>query len=257
MGRTMTLIYGAVSYAIFFVTFLYAAGFLGNLLVPKGIDSPATMPLANALAIDVVLLGIFAVQHSGMARRGFKNWLTRFVPPAAERSTYVLVSSLLMIALFWLWQPLGGVIWDVRSPVGRALLHAGFAFGFLLVLVATFLINHFDLFGLRQVWLHFRGKRYTPLPFTTPGPYRVVRHPLYVGWLFAFWSTPTMTATHLLFAVATTAYILVAIRLEERDLCREHETYPEYRRSVPALIPAPGRTFAPARTPARTEGALG
>lgn len=257
LGRTMTLLYGTVSYAIFFVTFLYAAGFLGNFLVPKGIDSPATLPLANALAINVALLGIFAVQHSGMARPGFKKWLTRFVPQPAERSTYVLISSVLMIAMFWLWQPLGGSVWDVQNPVGKALLQAGFAFGFLLVLVSTFLINHFDLFGLRQVWLQFRRKDYTPLPFVTPGPYKVVRHPLYIGWLFAFWSTPTMTATHLLFAVATTAYILVAIRLEERDLCREHETYPEYRRSVPALIPARGRTFAPARPAARTEGALG
>jgi protein-S-isoprenylcysteine O-methyltransferase Ste14 len=256
-GRTMTLIYGVVSYAIFFGTFLYAAGFLGNLVVPKGMDSPATMPFANALAINLALLGIFAVQHSGMARKGFKSWLTRFVPQPAERSTYVLLSSIAMIALFWFWQPLGGVLWDVQNPVGKGLLYAGFASGLLLVLVSTFLINHFDLFGLRQVWLHFRGERYTPLPFATPGPYRVVRHPLYVGWLLSFWCTPTMTVTHLLFAAATTAYILVAIQLEERDLCREHESYPEYRRSVPALIPARGRTFVPSRPAASTEGAMG
>jgi protein-S-isoprenylcysteine O-methyltransferase Ste14 len=247
----MTLLYGTVTYAIFFVTFLYAAGFLGNILVPKSIDSPATMPLANALAIDLALLGIFAVQHSGMARPGFKRWLTRFVPQSAERSTYVLISSILMIAMFWLWQPLGGTVWDVQNPVGKAVLQAGFAFGFLLVLVSTFLINHFDLFGLRQVWLQFRGKGYTPLPFVTPGPYKVVRHPLYVGWLFAFWATPTMTVAHLLFALMTTAYILVAIQLEERDLVAAHPEYEDYRQQVPMLIPRAPKSVPPSSAASR------
>ena len=166
------------------------------------------------------------------------------MPEPVERSTYVLASSLALILLFWLWRPLGGMVWDVQDPIGRAVLYAGFAFGWLLVLATTFLINHFDLFGLRQVWLHLRGRPYEPLPFTTPGPYRLVRHPLYVGWLFAFWSTPTMTATHLLFAAVTTAYILVAIRLEERDLAAVHPEYVNYRSRVPMLVPV-GRRDAP------------
>jgi protein-S-isoprenylcysteine O-methyltransferase Ste14 len=242
MGRVLAFVYGVVSYAIFFVTFLYAAGFVGNLVVPKGLDAAPGGPLATALLVDLGLLGLFALQHSVMARPGFKRWWTRLVPPPVERSTYVLASSLALLLLFWQWRPLGGVIWDVQDPLGRGLLHAAFAFGWLLVLVTTFLINHFDLFGLRQVWLHLRGRPYVPLPFTTPGPYRLVRHPLYVGWLFAFWATPTMTATHLLFAVATTAYILIAIRLEERDLLAVHPEYAGYRRRVPMLVPATRRT---------------
>jgi protein-S-isoprenylcysteine O-methyltransferase Ste14 len=173
-----------------------------------------------------------------MARRWFKERWTRIVPPALERSTYVLLSSLALILLFWQWRPLGGVIWSVTDPAGSAVLRSLFFFGFGLVLLATFLINHFDLFGLRQVWLYFRGKPYTQLRFGTPGPYRLVRHPLYVGWFFAFWMTPHMTFAHLLFAIATTAYILIAIQLEERDLVREFgESYEEYRRSVPMLVP--------------------
>lgn len=232
------LIYGVASYAIFFATFLYAIGFVGNILVPKSMDSPPTEHgLAVALAINLSLLALFAVQHSVMARPAFKRWWTRFVPEAAERSTYTLLSSLALILMFWLWQPIGGVVWSVENPTARTLLYAGFAFGWLLVLVATFLINHFDLFGLRQVWLHFRGKPYTSLKFGTPGPYRLVRHPLYVGWFFAFWCTPTMSVTHLVFAVMTTAYILLAIRLEERDLIASLPEYEAYRRRVPMLIP--------------------
>jgi protein-S-isoprenylcysteine O-methyltransferase Ste14 len=173
-----------------------------------------------------------------MARKWFKDWWTRIVPKPLERSTYVLFSSVALILLFWLWQPLGGVVWSIEDPVGRMVLRVLFAFGWALVLVSTFLINHFDLFGMRQVWLYLLGRPYTTLQFGTPGPYRLVRHPLYVGWLFAFWSTPTMTFAHLLFSVATTAYILIAIQLEERDLVREHgESYEAYRRSVPMLVP--------------------
>jgi protein-S-isoprenylcysteine O-methyltransferase Ste14 len=243
--RISIFLYGVVSYAIFFATFLYALGFVGNFIVPVTLDGPPGLPTGQALAIDLLLLGAFAVQHSLMARPFFKRWLTRFIPVAAERSTYVLFSSLALIALFVFWQPLGGMVWDVRDPVGRAVLYALFGFGWLLVLVSTFLINHFDLFGLRQIWLQLVGKPYTQLKFGTPGPYRLVRHPLYLGWLFAFWSTPTMTGTHLLFAVMTTAYILVAIRFEEKDLVDSlGEDYVQYRRKVPMIIPTPTRGSA-------------
>ena len=237
MRRIIAFAYGVVSYAVFFGTFLYAAGFVGNLMVPKSLDAAPVGTFGGSLLIDLGLLGLFALQHSVMARPAFKRVWTRIVPPAVERSTYVLASSLALLFLFWQWRPLGGAVWDIQDPAGRALLHAAFAFGWLLVLVTTFLINHFDLFGLRQVWLHLLGRPYKPLPFTTPGPYRLVRHPLYVGWLFAFWATPTMSVTHLLFAVATTAYILIAIRLEERDLVAAHPEYEGYRARVPMLIP--------------------
>ena len=238
LKRTAFFVYGLLCYAIFFATFLYAIGFIGGFGVPKTLDGARTVPLAQAIAIDAGLLALFAMQHSVMARRWFKEHWTRIVPPALERSTYVLFSSLALILLFALWQPLGGVVWAVDDRVGRAVLQALFAFGFALVLVSTFLINHFDLFGLRQVWLYLRGKPYTQLHFRTPGLYRLVRHPLYVGWFFAFWMTPVMTFAHLLFAVATTAYILIAVRFEERDLVREFgSSYEEYRRRVPMLVP--------------------
>jgi protein-S-isoprenylcysteine O-methyltransferase Ste14 len=200
-------------------------------------DSPREVPFTTALLTDLALLGLFAIQHSVMARPGFKRWWTRIVPETAERSTYVLLSSLALILMFAYWQPLGGAVWAVASPLGQAVLYAAFAFGWLLVLISTFLINHFDLFGLRQVWLQLLGKPYTQLKFGTPLFYRYVRHPLYVGWFFAFWATPTMTVTHLVFAIATTAYILIAIQLEERDLVEAHPEYESYRRSVPMLVP--------------------
>lgn len=237
--RLAVFTYGVVSYAIFFVTFCYAAGFVGNILAPKSMDSPATATFWTAIAVNAGLLGLFAVQHSVMARPFFKRWLTRHIPEAAERSTYTLLSSLALILLFAQWQPMGGVIWDIQNPVGAGVMHAGFAFGWLLVLVTTFLINHFDLFGLRQVWLHLRGVPYRPLKFVTPGPYKLIRHPLYLGWFCAFWFTPTMTVAHLVFAIATTAYILIAIRLEERDLVDVHgKDYIEYRRRTPMIIPS-------------------
>ena len=237
--RTAILIYGGVSYAIFFATFLYAFGWVTNVVVPKSIDSPRDGSLLTAIVVDLALLLIFALQHSVMARPAFKRRWTQIVPQAAERSTYTLFSSLALILLFVLWQPIGGIVWDVENTAARAILIAAGAFGWLLVLVSTFLINHFDLFGLRQVWLYFRNQPYTQLRFGTPGPYRLVRHPLYVGWLFAFWATPTMSAAHLLFAIATTGYILIAIQLEERDLIAEHgEGYVAYRKKVPMLLPS-------------------
>ncbi|NJP10560.1 MAG: isoprenylcysteine carboxylmethyltransferase family protein [Leptolyngbyaceae cyanobacterium RU_5_1] len=237
-ARAAAFIYGVVCYAIFFVTFLYAIGFVGNFIVPKTIDSAPIIPLGQAFLVNIGLLGLFAVQHSAMARQGFKNWWTTFVAKPIERSTYVLFSSLCLIMLFYFWQPLGITIWTVEAPMLRNLLYAFFGFGWLLVLASTFLINHFDLFGLRQVYLYLRGKDYTPLNFATPGLYQYVRHPLYVGWLFAFWSTPMMTVAHLVFAVLTTAYILIAIQLEERDLIKVHgNAYTEYRDRVPMLIP--------------------
>jgi len=253
MHRIAVFLYGVLSYACFFVTFLYAIGFVGGFAVPRSIDSAAEGPLGSAILIDVLLLAVFALQHSVMARPAFKRWWTRIVPEPAERSTYVLASSLALLLLFWQWRPIGGVVWQVEQPAGRAVLLGLFAAGWLGVLVTTFLINHFDLFGLRQVWLYLRGKPYRPLGFVTPGPYRHVRHPLYVGWLLAFWATPTMTVAHLLFAVMTTAYILIAIRLEERDLTTIHgERYARYRRSVPMLVPRirPGQ---PETEIARTE----
>ncbi|MBC8027279.1 MAG: isoprenylcysteine carboxylmethyltransferase family protein [Steroidobacteraceae bacterium] len=236
--RTAIFIYGIVSYAVFFATFLYAVGFIGNFGVPRTLDAGPSRPFVESLLIDLGLLALFALQHSVIARPAFKRWFTRLVPEPAERSTYVLASSLALIAMFALWQPLGGVVWAIDDATLRVALWSLFAFGWLLVLVSTFLINHFDLFGLRQVWLQLLGRPYTQLPFGTPGPYRYVRHPLYVGWFFAFWSTPTMTVSHLVFAVMTTAYILVAIQLEERDLVAHFgQTYRGYRKRVPMLIP--------------------
>jgi methanethiol S-methyltransferase len=241
MNRIAVFVYGAVSYSIFFFTFLYAIGFVGNFIVPKSIDSSPQGPLGEALLVDALLLGLFAIQHSVMARPAFKRWWTRFVPGPVERSTYVLFASLALVALFAYWRPLGGVIWSVQDPIGQAVLYGLCAFGWGLVLVATFLINHFDLFGLRQVWFHLRGEDYRPLTFGTPGPYRLVRHPLYVGFIIAFWATPVMTAAHLFFALMTTGYILIAIRLEEHDLVSEHGArYAQYRRQVPMLVPRLG-----------------
>jgi methanethiol S-methyltransferase len=231
-------IYGVVSYAIFFATFLYAVGFVGGFAVPTTLDGPARGSLAAGIAINAGLLALFAIQHSVMARPWFKEKWTRYVPTVIERSTYTLLSSLALILVFALWRPLGGVVWSVSDPVARGVLYGLFGLGWALVLYATFLINHFDLFGLRQVWLQLRNKPYTRLTFGTPSAYRIVRHPLYLGWFVAFWATPLMTYSHLLFAIATSAYILIAIQFEERDLVREHgESYEEYRRTVPMLVP--------------------
>lgn len=238
VARVSAFLYGVICYAIACLTLLYTAGFVGNFAVPRSLDSAPLISWGNALLVDAALLGIFSIQHSVMARQGFKNWWTQFVPKPVERSTYVLFSSVCLGVLFYFWQPVGGTIWHVTNTLGVAILYALFAFGWLLLLASTFWINHFDLFGLRQVWLYLRGKAYTQLKFTIPGGYRYVRHPLYVGWLLAFWATPTMTVTHLVFAVLTTAYILVAIQFEERDLINIHgKDYVDYRRQVPMLVP--------------------
>lgn len=250
LKRTLIFLYGVVSYVVFFGTFLYAIGFVNDLWVPSALDSPPQAPFGISLLVDLGLLALFAVQHSGMARLPFKRWLTRFIPEAAERSTYVLAASVALLILFALWRPLGGVVWEVSNPGGRWVLYGLAAFGWLTVLATTFLINHFDLFGLRQIWLELVGRRYDPVGFRSPGPYRLVRHPLYAGFLFAFWATPRMTLAHLLFAAATTAYILLAIQLEERDLLALLGTeYREYRRRVPMIVP-----FARARLLRRSSG---
>jgi methanethiol S-methyltransferase len=249
MKRILIFLYGAASYAAFLVTFLYAIGFIGNFAVPKSMDSPASGPWQTALWIDLGLLLLFALQHSVMARPAFKRIVTQIVPAPIERSTYVLASSVALLFLFWQWMPLGGTVWSVQNEPGNMVLYGGFAFGWLLVLISTFVINHFDLFGLRQVWRHLLEKPETRLTFATPFLYRVVRHPLYLGWILAFWSTPLMTVTHLFFALVTTAYILVAIQFEERDLMAAHPEYAEYRKQVPMIVPGMPRVVIPVVIP--------
>ncbi|HEX5010926.1 MAG TPA: isoprenylcysteine carboxylmethyltransferase family protein [Planctomycetota bacterium] len=235
--RVGILVYGLLCYALCLATFAYAFGYLGNILTPTRLDAPAAGPTGPALLVDLALLLAFAVQHSVMARPWFKAWITRYIPQPAERPTYVLLSCLLMGALFVAWRPLGGVVWDVQSPLARGVVLAVYGAGWALLLASTFLINHFDLFGVRQTWLHFRGWACTHLPFATPGLYGMVRHPLYVGWFIVFWAAPTMTAAHLLFASVCTLYILAAIRWEERDLVALHPEYAAHRERVPMFLP--------------------
>lgn len=238
-NRVAIFAYGVTSYLMFLGVFLYAIGFIGSFATPTTLDGEPALPLLAALAINLGLLSAFAVQHSVMARPAFKRWLTRFIPAEAERSTYVLLSNLCMVVLFVAWQPLGGVVWDLESSALRAFVWGLYGLGWLIVLVSTFLIDHFDLFGLRQVFLQLVGREMTPLPFQTRTAYRFVRHPIYVGWITLFWAAPTMTMTRLVFAAVTTAYILVAIQLEERDLVAEHgASYVEYQRRVPMILPA-------------------
>jgi protein-S-isoprenylcysteine O-methyltransferase Ste14 len=242
LKRLLFFAYGLACYVIFLGTFLYAIAFVGGFGVAHRLDGPLQTSLPIALAIDCALLTVFALQHSVMARPWFKERWTQIVPWAIERSTYVLCASLALLLIIWQWRPIGFQIWSVTNVPLRAILWTFCALGWLTVLLVTFLINHFDLFGLRQVWLPLTGKPYTKVVFVTPLPYRFVRHPLYFGFLLAFWMTPNMTLAHLLFAVATTAYIVLAIQFEERDLIREYgSTYEEYRRRIPMLLPLGGQ----------------
>lgn len=235
----VAFLYGVVSYVLFLASFLYAIGFVGNLMVPKGIDGGAAGDMGQALLVNLALLGGFAIQHSVMARPGFKKAWTKIVPESVERSTFVLVTSLLFFVMFKYWQPMPAVVWSIEGA-GAMVLTGLFWLGWLIVLTSTFMINHFDLFGLRQVFLRLQGKEYHHVPFQKNFLYHYVRHPIMLGFIIAFWATPTMTQGHLLFAVATTGYILIALVLEERDLLAFlGEDYARYRREVPKLLPLP------------------
>lgn len=249
MQRIAFFIYGMVCYLMFLAVFLYMAAFVGGIGLPRTIDGPAVEgSVFAAAAINVLLILLFAAQHSVMARPGFKHWWKSIVPTPIERSTYVLLSCVVLIVLMWQWRAMPTVVWHVDHPAARAVLWTLFAAGWLSVPLVSLLINHFDLFGTRQVWLYLRNQAYTHLPFRTPMVYNRIRHPLYVGWMVAFWTTPTMTVGHLLFAAGMSLYMLVAIRFEERDLIRYHgPVYEAYRQRVPMLIPTPGRVVGDVR----------
>lgn len=240
MGKFLALLFGVVSYVLFFVTFLYAIGFVGNMFVPKSIDSGEPGSVGLAIAINSALLLVFALQHSIMARLKFKRWWTKIVPSEIERSIYVLLTSGALILMFWQWQPMTSIVWDVQSPIGANVLWVIYFLGWGTVLVGTFLINHFELFGLAQVFRYFQGKEFKWAAFRTPLLYGFVRHPIMLGFIIAFWATPKMSVGHLLFAFATTVYILIALQFEEKDLVEIHgEEYEAYQRRVSMIVPLP------------------
>ncbi|HJS91969.1 MAG TPA: hypothetical protein VJ738_18525 [Steroidobacteraceae bacterium] len=238
MKRFLALLYGALAYAFFFGTFLYAIGFVGNVAVPKAIDTGSAGAASKAILVDLALLSLFALQHSVMARQGFKRVWTRIVPRALERSTFVVAATAVLALLLWQWRPLPGVVWDVRGTALGTALSGVFWLGWGILLASTFLIDHFELFGLRQVWVYARGSAFHAPDFKAPALYRIVRHPIYLGFVIAFWSTPFMSLGHLLFSAATTGYILLGICFEERDLIAAYgQRYRDYRARVPMLIP--------------------
>jgi protein-S-isoprenylcysteine O-methyltransferase Ste14 len=238
MKKLAVLIYGLISYFSFLGVILYAIGFVGNFGVSNTLDSLPSKPVLHAVMINLGLLSFFAIQHSGMARKGFKNWVKQYTPEAAERSTFVMMSNMALFAVMYFWEPIGGVLWHADTQLMKTSIITVYMFGWALVFISTFLINHFQLFGLQQVWYNFTNKSIPAAKFRTPSLYRMVRHPLYVGFIIVFWSAPTMTVAHLMFASITTIYILLAIQLEEKDLLDElGNEYQTYRQQVPMIIP--------------------
>lgn len=255
MKRYLTVGYGAAAYLLFLAVFLYLVAFVGNFWVPRTVDHGVSAPIGQAVLVNMLLLGLFGLQHSVMARPGFKARWTRVVPPSIERSTYVMLSNAVLVLLYWQWRTMPAVIWDVELPAGRLALWTLFGLGWVIALASTFMINHFDLFGLRQVYLASRAKPYTDLEFHVRFFYRLVRHPLMLGFIIAFWAAPTMTAGHLLFSIVMTGYILVATRIEERDLVAAlGDDYRNYRREVPALLPLGRRPRGGPSRPADAPG---
>jgi len=248
MKRIAVFLYGLVVYAAFFATFLYLIGFVGNIFVPRSLDGELSVPLWQALLTNISLCALFGIQHSVMARQKYKTWLTKFIPEPMERSTFCLFTVLALIAIFLFWQPMGGVLWSVENGVLKGIILAIFALGWGLVLASSIVINHFDLFGLRQVWLYFRKKPYTPLKFKISSIYKIVRHPIYLGMFLALWAAPIMSISRMVFAIMLTGYLFIGIYLEEKDMIRLFgNKYTEYKERVPKMFPRflPGRSRRP------------